>query len=404
MAKFNYDKSALKGIGVGAFLGEVKVREEHIAAAGTKMPQSVYNANILAKKLHPAKQFVKIAKVTDHGDAKSFVLVPDTEKGTSSLAYFRAGQYVSVELEIEGAKLHKPYSICSAPADALKGSYMLTVRKTNGGYASEYILNNWKEGSEVTLSGPQGEFYYQGLRDAKHVVALAGGSGITPFYSLAGAIADGTEDFTLTILYGNRTRNSILLGKELDEIAARSNGKVKIVNVLSDEEAEGYEHGFITAEIIKKYAGDSDYSLFLCGPKAMYDFADTQIEKLKLPRRRVRKELYGEYGDPSRNADYPSDKKDGSYNITVLIRGEKQTVSCRANQTLLSAMEDAGINAPSRCRSGECGWCHSRLVSGDVYIPSDADGRREADKKFGWIHPCCTYPLSDVTLEVPTVK
>lgn len=54
---------------------------------------------------------------------------------------------------------------------------------------------------------------------------------------------------------------------------------------------------------------------------------------------------------------------------------------------------------PSRCRSGQCGWCHSRLVSGEVFIPDEADGRREADKKFGWIHPCCTYPLSDIELD-----
>ncbi|HBH99517.1 MAG: 2Fe-2S iron-sulfur cluster-binding protein [Clostridia bacterium] len=63
-----------------------------------------------------------------------------------------------------------------------------------------------------------------------------------------------------------------------------------------------------------------------------------------------------------------------------------------------------GIAAPSHCRSGECGWCHSRLVAGDVYMPTSVDGRREADKKFGYIHPCVTFPLSDLTMEVPTVR
>lgn len=66
-------------------------------------------------------------------------------------------------------------------------------------------------------------------------------------------------------------------------------------------------------------------------------------------------------------------------------------------------MEQAGIKAPPRCRSGQCSWCHSRLVSGEVFIPDEADGRREADKKFGWIHPCCTYPLSDIKLDVPAI-
>lgn len=103
---------------------------------------------------------------------------------------------------------------------------------------------------------------------------MAGGSGITPFYSMACAVADGIEDFDLTILYGSRTKDTILLKEELEAVAARSNSRVKVVHVLSDEAAEGYEHGFITAELIRKYAGEEDYSLFLCGPKAMYDFAD----------------------------------------------------------------------------------------------------------------------------------
>ena len=169
---------------------------------------------------------------------------------------------------------------------------------------------------------------------------------------MACAIADGIEDFDLTILYGNRTRDSILLREELDAVAARSNGRVKIVHVLSDEEAEGYEHGFITAELIKKYAGDGDYSLFLCGPKAMYAFADAQIAALGLPRRRARKELYGDYGDPARSAAYPAASAEKTYTVTVSIRGKTQTVSCRADQTLLSAMEQAlsliHISEPTR--------------------------------------------------------
>lgn len=404
MAKYNYDRSGLKGLGVGAFLGEVKVREAKIAAAGDEMPRSIFNANILARRLHPEQQFVKVAKVTDHGDAKSYTLVPDPARGTTEMAYFRAGQYVTIDVSIEGAHLYKPYSICSGPKDALDGSYTITVRRSKGGYVSEYILEHWAEGTEAIISGPQGDFYYMGLRDARRVVAMAGGSGITPFHSMACAVADGIEDFELTILYGNRTRESILLREELDAVAARSNGKVKIVHVLSDEEVEGYEHGFITAELIKKHAGEGDYSLFLCGPKAMYAFADTQIAALGLPRRRARKELYGDYGDPARSSAYPADAAGKTFSLTVRIRGEKQTVPCRAEQTLLIAMEQAGIKAPAGCRSGECGWCHSLLVSGKVFIPEEADGRREGDKKFGWIHPCSTYPLSDIELDVPTLS
>ena len=85
--------------------------------------------NRLAASLHPARQYVKIASVTHHGDAKSFVLIPDREKGTEKLAYFRASQYVSVELNIGGALVNKPYTIRLKSKDALgeESSYTLTI-------------------------------------------------------------------------------------------------------------------------------------------------------------------------------------------------------------------------------------------------------------------------------------
>ena len=130
MAKYNYDKKALKGLTPFPFLGEVKTRTAAIEAAPATLPKSVYNPNILAKRLHPAVQHCLIQKVEDHGDAKSFTLVPDAAKGTKEMAYFRASQYVSVALNIDGAPVHKPYTIRSNPKDALgtEGtSYTLTT-------------------------------------------------------------------------------------------------------------------------------------------------------------------------------------------------------------------------------------------------------------------------------------
>lgn len=403
MGKYNYSRKGLKGLTPFPFLGEVKTRLKAIDAAPAEIPQSIYNANVLAAKLHPNVQHVVIAQITDHGDAKSFKLVPDAERGTTEMAYFRASQYVSVSLNIDGAPVNKPYTIRSSPKDALGAdntSYTLTIKLTNPSYASKHILDTWKVGDKVDISGPLGDFYYQSLRDAKHVIAIAGGSGITPFYSMASAIAEGIEDFDMTILYGSRTADGILLKDEIEDIAKRSNGRVKVVHVLSHEEKEGYEHGFITAELIKKYAPDGDYSVFMCGPKAMYDYEQGEMEKLGLKKRRWRMEMSGDYLKAAKNPDFPQDSLGKEFALTVCIKGEKQTVPCKAEESLLWAMERAGIKAPSHCRSGECGWCHSRLISGETYIPEDADGRRLADKKFGWVHPCCTYPLSDIELEI----
>lgn len=401
MAKYAYDKSALKGLTPFPFLGEVKTRNAVIAAAPDTLPKSVFNANVLAERLHPSVQHCVIAEVQDHGDAKSFKLVPDIDKGTLEMAYFRASQYVSVSLDIDGAAVCKPYTIRSNPKDALgteNTSYTLTIKRTNPAYASAWILEHWKENDRVDISGPLGDFYYQSLRDASHVIAIAGGSGITPFYSMAAAIADGIEDFDMTILYGSRTADGILLKDEIEKLAEKSNGRVKVVHVLSDEKKKGYEHGFITAELIQKYAPEGDYSVFMCGPKAMYVFEEGEMKKLGLPKRRYRMEMSGDYLKASENADFPQEQKGKEYLLTVDIRGEKTTVPCKAEESLLWAMEKAGIRAPSHCRSGECGWCHSKLVKGNVYIPKDADGRRAADSKFGWIHPCCSFPLSDIEL------
>lgn len=391
--KYNYSRKGLKGLNPFPFLGEVKTRLKAIEAAPATIPQSIFSANILASELHPAVQYAKVSRVTEYNGAKSFILVPNKEKNTDNLAYFRAGQYVSVSLNIDGACVNKPYTICSNPKEALTGSYTLTIKATNSGYASKYILENWKEGTEVKLSGPLGEFYYEGLRDAKNVIAIAGGSGITPFFSMASAIKDGIEDFNLTILYGSRTSDNILLKDELESIANQSNGKVKVVHVLSDEEKEGYEHGFVSAELIKKYAPNGEYSVFMCGPSALYAYEKEQMKILALRKKFYRMELSGDSRIKAENGEQ-------IFNLTVVIRGEKTTIKTSSEEPLLWAMEKAGIKAPSHCRSGECGWCHSRLISGDVYVPVDKDGRRLADKKFGWIHPCASYALSDIELEV----
>lgn len=393
--KYHYDRSEIRKIPLSGFLNMVPERNRRIAKGAETLPVSEFNANRLARSLHPAVQHVKIAKVAEHAEAKSFTLVPDTERGTSSLAYFRASQYVSVDLCIGGAVLSKPYTIRSGPGSALGEtgtSYVLTIKLTRPGYASKWILENWKEGMRLDISGPLGDFYYDRIRDARHVVALAGGSGITPFFSMAEAIADGMEDFNLTILYGSRTAEGILLRDELDAVAARAGGKVKVVHVLSDEEREGYEHGFLTAELVKKYAPEGDYSVFMCGPQAMYDYEERELAALGLPRRRIRREFSGDY-----IVDKPSEK---SYKLTLTVQGERRELECRENESLEWAIERAGVKVPTHCRSGECGWCHARLVSGEVYVPEAADGRRGADVKFGWIHPCASFPRSDVELEI----
>ncbi len=373
-------------------------REKAIQRAPAREITADFPINNNARALHPDHLDLVVKEVVDHpgAGAKSFILA--REDG-APLPLFRAGQYLSLKLPIGESFVSRPYSISSGPGWALDGMYAVTVKANPGGYAADWALANLKAGDRVKSSSPQGEFYFDKYRDCRSVVALAGGSGITPFLSMAYAIRDGMEDFDLTILFGSRTEESILFRKELEEIAAAC-PRVKVIHILSDEEKEGFEHGFITAELIRKYAPEA-YSVFICGPEAMYRFVEKEAAKLELPRRLVRRELLGVTKKVWEQPGYPEASRDAVYKLTVKQGPAEYVVDAAACEPLLVALERAGIRAPSRCRSGECGWCRSRLLAGEIFMPAENDGRRWADKKYGFIHPCASFPLSDVTLEVP---
>lgn len=363
--------------------------------------QDSYLANRIAKALHPDKQALIISKVEEFSsDVKRYTLSANKAKGTEKLAYFSAGQYLSITLSIGEAILTRPYSISSSPTDALNGFYQITVKRVANGLATNYILDNWKVGDEVNASAPLGEFTYEPLRDAQNVIGLAGGSGITPFLSLARAIECGDEDsISLTLLYGSRTKSDILFKDEFDKIA-NSSDRFNVVYVLSDEKDSDYESGFLTADLIKRYVPfDKPYSIFMCGPQGMYEFADSQIEQLGIRRKFVRRELFGEYHNPQKEDDYVKPDSE-TVRISVIAHDKKYEIESSCNDTILQSVEKHGIYLPSHCRSGECGWCHSKLVSGSVYIPKSVDGRRLADKDYGYIHPCCTFPLTDVEIVI----
>ena len=372
-------------------------------APATALPAlNSYKPNEIASALHPKVQYLKVARIEEEAsNCKRYYLVPNAEKGTKTLAWFSAGQYLSITLKIGNMILTRPYSLASSPREALEGTYLLTIQKVENGLASQFIHDNWQVGTEVTASAPLGNFTYEPLRDAKTVVGVVGGSSITPFVSLAKAIADGDEDCDLILLYGSRTLEDTMFQQDLVDLAAACS-RIKLVNIFSDEQRKGYEHGFITADLIKKYAPEDAFSLFVCGPQVMRKFVDKEIETLGLRKKFIRNELFGEYFGPAKEADYPENVAP-AFKVTVRIAGKEQTITAPSDVSLLRSLEAAGIAAPSHCRSGECGWCHSRLVSGEIYTPKSVDGRREADYLYGYIHPCCSFPLSDLIIEVPPV-
>ena len=383
--KFSVNGTFKDSVNTIKFLTE---RKQFIDSAPAVLPTRTddFGVNKVAKSLHPKEQKLVISRIEEHADiAKSYYFKSETE-----LAYFKAGQYLTFKLEIGNSVVTRSYSIASSPASALNGEYQITVKRIADGFVSDYILDNWNVGDEVIAYAPEGNMTFCPLRDAENIVAIAGGSGFTPFLSLARAIDQGDEDCTLTLLYGCRTSDEILFKAELDSLSEK-NEKINVVYVLSHCDEEGYEKGFVGADIIKKYAPEGLYSIFVCGPGGMYKFLETELPKLQIERKYIRFEVFSS----GKKTEEPRE-----FSITVINRGNESVIKASSNETVLCAFERAGIEVPARCHTGECGFCRSKLVSGKVYIPEGEDKRRVADMQFNFIHPCCCYPESDLVIRI----
>ena len=391
-------KGFLKDVGGASRV--TKARLEQFAKASDQ-PVTVDPIAETAGEWHPGTLDLVVTEIRDASKTAKTIRLQRVDG--KKLPFFYAGQFISLAFVIDGKVVCRPYSISSAPFEARldPGFAEITVRRSKGdGWIADYINESLRVGDRLQGSMGLGQFYYEPLRDAKNVVALAGGVGITPFASMAKEIAHGTLDCDLTILYGSVNSDDIVLKEELEAIKCE---RVRVVNVLSGDEPDWTgEKGFLTAELIHRYsAGDTTY--FICGPQAMYRFLRTELQKLNIPQRRIRFEVFGQAKDVASLPGYPVEKLGETYALTVVRGIQKDVIPARADESLVVACERAGIILLTDCRSGECGFCRTKVLSGEYFVSPENDGRRAADKDFNYVHACTTYPLSDMTIKIPIV-
>ena len=351
----------------------------------TPLPQE-YRTNTLAKKLHPGYMRVELTAARPlTGTIRELTF---RRVDGEAFPFFRAGQYASIQVKIGDSLVSRPYSIVSSPRQALAGELVLAVE--NAGFVSGYLNEKAQVGDRFVMTEPSGEFHYETLRDSRSIVCIAGGSGITPFMSMASSLADGDEDYQMTLFYGARTADQLAYRAELDQLTARCKG-LKVVYVLSDEECPGCEKGFVTAKLVEQYADIAARTFFLCGPQAMYDFVEKELAPYGLPKKAVHR-------DAGCCGDLPVENP-AKFTLTVHMRDEVYTIPAMQNETLLTAMERAGIAAPAPCRAGRCGFCRSRLIRGGYRVAPGFEGRLKGEEAE-WLHPCCTYPEGDMEFEI----
>jgi ferredoxin-NADP reductase len=343
-------------------------------------------------RYHPQYMQLKVLEIIQETPStKTFRF----ERVDGFLPPFRAGQYVNLFVDVDGVLTSRPYSISSSPAQV---TIDLTVQQKPGGFVTRYLLNELKVGDELKSTGPKGHFYYEPLIDGKELVFLAGGSGITPFMSMIRSLLEQEEVPRMRLLYGSRTPEDVIFGEELTRLAeTHSNLDYRLV---ISEPPDGYSglRGFLDASLIRDQVGDvRDKTFYICGPNVMYDFCLRALEDLGIPEHRIRREVYGPPEDITKEPGWPPGLSGETFFQVEVV--DHKTIHAPAGEPLMNSLERHGIVIRAVCRSGECSACRIRLLSGEVFMPSQT-ALRESDHPYGYIHACVAYPIGDLVIRI----
>ena len=338
---------------------------------------------------HPKMLNLEVSEITPNGnEAKTFRLT--SENGY--LPPFLAGQFINLFVETDGVRTSRPYSLSSSPLQ--RGYYEITVARTADGFVSAYLLDKVKPGDRFEANGPAGHFYINPVFHKKKSVFIAGGSGITPFVSMIRDILESGKNRDIILLYGCRKENAALFYEELKEKAlAHPNFRFELI-VSEDESFKGRK-GLIDAEIIRETVQTTDAAdFYICGPQVMYDFCEKELAALNTDKKRIHREVFGASKSIQTEPGWPSDL---TGNEVFKIKTDGKIIPAKSGESVLAALERAGIKAPVCCRSGGCGICRVRLVSGKVFTARGVL-KRYADEMFGYIHSCKCFPISDLEI------
>ena len=363
-----------------------KERKEIIESFSKKKPTDTYIDQEVSKISSIYHTIITDIK-EEAPNVKTFTLTANKESLTPHLAPFKAGQYITIHLTIDDSPVTRAYSLSSSPSLANKDIYKITIKRVENGLVSNYMLDHMKVGDKLDISKPAGEFGYNPISDEENVIGIAGGSGITPFMSLAQAIINGMVQCNLTVFYSVRTYEDIIFKDEIEEINKKSKN-VKFIVTLTREEKEGYLNGHLSKEMLEPFMKEFN-TVLMCGPKELYRSMNEILNEFNIPRKSVHYEnFFVEYE--------PTEKT--TYNLKVVMKEKVEEITCKNDETLLVAMERAGIKAPSLCRVGQCGYCRSILLEGKVKMIGAS--LKKAEQENDYIHPCVAFPDSDIVLRL----
>ncbi|MFZ2172912.1 MAG: ferredoxin--NADP reductase [Rhodococcus sp. (in: high G+C Gram-positive bacteria)] len=317
--------------------------------------------------------------VKESADARTFVLAPHG----GPLSY-RAGQFCTFRVHVDGEELFRSYSMSSAPET--DGELMTTVKRVPGGKVSNWLLDNVVEGDEVELTRPAGTFC---LRPTEApLLGFSGGSGITPILSLAKSTLAAT-DRPVRLLCADRDGDSAIFDAVLSELVERYPGRLTVVRHFDDQ------RGLLDAAAVQDFVGtDGDADIYLCGPEpfmAMVESALPGPGKVFSERFGTAAPLGETAAEPAAASDAPTAELEGT--VTIVLARKKTSVPRKAGETLLESARRAGLSPPFSCEAGNCATCIAKIVEGSATMRVN-DALDEDEIADGYILTCQAVPDS----------
>ncbi|QNH08036.1 FAD-binding oxidoreductase [Ectopseudomonas composti] len=341
-------------------------------------------------QLHPKRLTLQVAEIIE--DTPSTKTLRLVAVDGQALPPFQAGQYINLFVEIDGVRTARPYAMSSSPLQRMH--YDLTVKRAQGGFVSNYLLDRVSVGQRLSSSGPMGTFHHNPLFHGDDLVFLAGGSGSVPARSMLLNILERELPQRFHMIYVNSHVDDVIYADELRELAARHEN-FTLSEVISRPPADySGRSGRLNRAMLQELLGEiGDKMFYICGPTPFNDSCVALLGELGVARRRIRVEANGAPKTPHQQAGWPAGVSlDDEVTITVQGRGSFRSI---VGEPLLNALERNGYFVENACRSGECSLCRVKLTSGEVFSPQEAH-LRKSDRDFGWIYSCVAFPIGDI--------
>lgn len=203
---------------------------------------------------------------------------------------FKTGQFITLYFS-DSPAYKRAYSLCSCALD--RGFYEVTIKR-EGKMGTRIV--DWLGGDKLFVIPPTGRFLPVFEPD-RHLICIAGGSGVTPFRAFAREATRRKLSTKITVLYSVRTTHEIIFNAEFLELQAE-NGNFKFAVTctrLAPEDEWTGRRGRINVEWVRQHIGDLGKTTFYaCGPNALVEAAEKLVvEELKVPKEQMKVEKWG---------------------------------------------------------------------------------------------------------------